>query len=453
MTLHQEMSDSQWNQLTTEQKREYRIYLYLNPTHVTFTNDDCKKAYQTRAKRLVDVYNLQEPDQVPLALHIGSLPLQYAGLDYYSGIQDYSKAVQIYNEFNRKYADELDNFANVYTLMPGQPFETLDYKMYSWPGHGLPKNASGYQFREGEYMKVSEYHYLIDDPSDFWLRFYIPRIFGAMECLHNVGPMTELIEIPTANLMPLTTAPVQKMLEDLLKAGKELQQRSEIQKTQSVQAVASGFPPLVDYLGLAPFDIIGDTLRGTQGIMMDMYRCPDKLLAALDVLTNLQIKNVIERANRTKGLVVTFPLHKGADGWMSQKQFEKFYWPSLKKTIDAFIAEGLIVNLFAEGSYNSRLDSVNDFPKGAIHWWFDKTDIIKAKQMLGDKCSISGNVPSSVLMKGTPDEVKAYCRNLIEACGKGGGYILSEGAAEVEAKIENLQAMAVAAKEYGVYKR
>ena len=29
--------------------------------------------------------------------------------------------------------------------------------------------------------------------------------------------------------------------------------------------------------------------------------------------------------------MVTFPLHKGDDTFMSDKQFEKFYWPILEK--------------------------------------------------------------------------------------------------------------------------
>ena len=31
--------------------------------------------------------------------------------------------------------------------------------------------------------------------------------------------------------------------------------------------------------------------------------------------------------------LVFIPLHKGADGFMSNEQFEKFYWPSLKKVM------------------------------------------------------------------------------------------------------------------------
>ena len=54
--------------------------------------------------------------------------------------------------------------------------------------------------------------------------------------------------------------------------------------------------------------------------------------------------------------------------------------------------------LFAEGSYNSRLDTINEFPKGAVAWYFDKTDMKIAKQKFGQNCCIQGNVPTSLLL-------------------------------------------------------
>jgi hypothetical protein len=443
----------QWRQLTPQQRREKREARFLNPLNVKFVDEDAQRLYQVRAKRLLDVFNLKEPDRVPVALHLGSLPLRHYGIKYHDAIQNFRKAILAFNRFNTKFAADLDNFSSPGLLVPGNAFELLDYRMYSWPGHGLPPDAGNIQFRESEYMKADEYDDLIQNPADFWLRSYFPRIFGTFESLSNMSPLTDLVEIPTGQLMALADPKVQQMLRSLLQAGKALQKRTQLLQTYSIDGAATGFPPAVHYLCIAPFDILGDTLRGTQGIMMDMYRRPDKLLEAIEVICNFQIKSTIKRAQASPGLIVTFPLHKGADGWMSQKQFEKFYWPSLKKSIDALVNEGLIVFLFAEGNYDSRLETVNEFPKGAIHWWFDKIDMARAKKILGSKCSISGNLPASLLMTGTPLEVKAYCRNLIEVCGQNGGYMLSEGAAEVEAKIENLLAMTEAAKEYGVYRK
>jgi uroporphyrinogen-III decarboxylase len=187
--------------------------------------------------------------------------------------------------------------------------------------------------------------------------------------------------------------------------------------------------------------------------MKDMYRRPDKLLEALDVVADFTIKSLLSAPNANSIFMVTYPLHKGADGWMSQKQFETFYWPSLKKVMDAFIKEGLIQNMFAEGGYNTRLETVNEFPKGTVSWYFDKTDMFKAKQVLGSKCAIQGNVPSSLVITGTPANMKEYCRKLIEGCGKGGGFILSAGAVADNPKLENLRAMVAAVKEYGFYRK
>ena len=139
---------------------------------------------------------------------------------------------------------------------------------------------------------------------------------------------------------------------------------------------------------------------------MDMYRQPDKLLEAIEVITKLTIDSIISSLNASKGHMAMFPLHKGADGWMSEKQFDTFYWPSLKNVINALIDEGIMVTLFAEGSYMTRLESVNEFPKGAVCWLFDKTDMATAKKVLGNKCCISGNVPTSLMITGTPQAVK-----------------------------------------------
>ena len=107
--------------------------------------------------------------------------------------------------------------------------------------------------------------------------------------------------------------------------------------------------------------------------------------------------------------------------------------------------------MFAEGGYNSRLEVVKDLPKGAVVWWFDQTDIFRAKEILGDTACICGNVPSSMLLKGEPADVKEHCRKLIEVVGQNGGYILTSGAIMNQAKADNIRAMMEAAKEYGVY--
>ena len=137
---------------------------------------------------------------------------------------------------------------------------------------------------------------------------------------------------------------------------------------------------------------------------------------------------------------------------MSDSQFEKFYWPSLKKVILVFIEEGLIVRPVAEGKYERRLDMIQDLPKGWVHWTFDETDMFRAKQKVGHYASISGIIPHSMMLTGTISELKDYCRKLVEVCGEGGGFILNGGGLPEGGDPEKLRVFMEVAKEYGTYR-
>lgn len=107
--------------------------------------------------------------------------------------------------------------------------------------------------------------------------------------------------------------------------------------------------------------------------------------------------------------------------------------------------------LFAEGGYNSRLEAIAELPKGTTVWMFDKTDMAKAKEILGQTACIQGNVPLSMMHMSTPEEVTDYCRELIKTAGRDGGFILDVGANMESPKEENVVAMIQAAKQYGAY--
>ncbi len=445
-------SSREWSELTPDEKRQQRLEGFIQAKDVEFVDKESETAYRQRARRLVDVYNVREPDRVPVSVRVGNLPFTSYGIDFRTSVYDYDKAVAACTAFNAAHSAELECFAIPF-ITPAKVMDSLDYRLYTWPGHGLSADSPNFQFAESEYMKAEEYDALIHDPSDFWLRTYLPRVFGSLEPLSLFRPATDIVEIiHVNNLMPLAEPRVLDMLQKMIDVGKEFQKLDKAMGALMAAGPAHGFPRTFGPFCKAPFDVLGDSLRGTRGIMTDMYRRPEKLLAALDAIADVTIDSILS-APRTAGAVtVNYPLHKGADGWMSQKQFETFYWPSLRKVMNAFVQEGLIQWLFAEGSYNSRLETVNEFPKGSVVWYFDQTDMARAKTILGKTCCLQGNLSVSTLVIGSPAEVKARCRKLIEDCGEGGGYILSAGAMPENPKIENLRAMVEAAREYGVYR-
>jgi len=148
---------------------------------------------------------------------------------------------------------------------------------------------------------------------------------------------------------------------------------------------------------------------------------------------------------------VFIPLHKGADRFMSQKQFEIFYWPTLKRLILDLIDNGLTPFVFWEGDCTSRLELIRDVPKGKAVYMFEGTDIFRAKEVLGELVCIRGNVPISVLMMGTVDDVRGCCKKLIDVVGKKGGFIMDASSNLDDAKRENVKAVIDFTKEYGRY--
>ena len=206
-------------------------------------------------------------------------------------------------------------------------------------------------------------------------------------------------------------------------------------------------------MAAAPFDHFADALRGTQGIFTDIFRQPKKLHEAMEWYLKLNVETTIKNLPMTASPICMMPLHKGDDTFMSDKQFAEFYWPYLRRVLLAMINEGLVPFPFAEGRYNNRLKQITDTPPSGVVWYFDQTDMKEAKKVLGGICCVMGNVPTSVMLNGTPQQVKEACRKLIEDCAPGGGYILSGGAHVDSGDIENFKAMMDAAKEYGVYKK
>jgi uroporphyrinogen-III decarboxylase len=57
----------------------------------------------------------------------------------------------------------------------------------------------------------------------------------------------------------------------------------------------------------------------------------------------------------------------------------------------------------------------------------------------------------SLLATGSPDDIRAYCKKLIDVVGREGGFIMDASTVLDDAKPENVKAMFEFTKEYGRY--
>jgi uroporphyrinogen-III decarboxylase len=434
---------------TPEQKQEKRFEQWLDAPGVEFKDPEAKKAYRERVTRFIKVFRLEKPDRVPLILPAGSFPLYHAGMTLKEAMHDNKRLIQAYRKFLNEF--ESDTYIGPMMVPSAKASEIVDTRTVKWPGHGLPDHASMIQFVEGEYMKADDYDLFLEDLTDFCLRRYIPRSIGALAPFEHFPPTPFILGMANKFLMPAVMPQVRAAYQAIIDHGEETEKWMGPIMQFDREATAAGYPSLFGGQSHAPFDILADTLRGTKGIFMDMHRQPEKLLAAIDKVTQMNIDCGLDGVRMSGKPIVFFALHKGDDTFMSRKQYERFYWPTFRKVILGLIEEGVVPLLFAEGKYNKRLDIIKDLPRGKVVWHFDQTDMFEAKKILGDNACIAGNVPASLLCTGTPQAVKEYCRKLIEVCGEGGGFILTGGASVDKCDAANLHAMTEAVMEYGIY--
>jgi len=448
--------EKKWEEMSPTEKQEAQFQKLLLPkdpegNDLKFQNPEAEATYKASINRIKDAVQLKKPDRVPVCIFPGMFPWTYSGMTIEEAMYDYEKCITAYKKFVLDFKPDIHFGAAA--PGPGKFYEILDYKLYAWPGHGVNPEHS-YQCNEREYMNAGEYDLLITDPSFYFRNFYLPRVFGALDGFTMLPPLTGILEMygVAFNFIPFALPPVQNTFKALFEAGAEALKWAGAVGGTDGELATLGFPNILGGFTKAPFDTIGDTLRGTKGIMLDMYRQPDKLLQALEAITPIMIGMGLGAAQQTGNPVIFMPLHKGADGFLSDAQFKKFYWPTLRKVIVGLIEGGCIPFLAAEGGYNTRLKDIRDLPKGKTIWMFDQTDMAEAKEIVGDTLCVFGNVPSTVLELGTPQNVKDYCKGLIDTAGKGGGFIMGNGAFFDEAKAENVKTMVDFTKEYGGYK-
>jgi uroporphyrinogen-III decarboxylase len=440
------------NKLASDEKLETRFAGWLSTEGKGFASPEVAQSYQLRANRYHTAITLGQPDRVPCFLNAGNFVAKYAGVNHSEFFYDLdvtAKAMaKLYEDF------DLDYQVAGY-FFPGKVLDHLDYKLYSWPGGRLPKDTP-FQCNEREYMTADEYDALIADPSAFIMRSFMPRVFGALSGLQMLPDFLGATELPFVPFMiaAMGTPQMQEVLKTMIAAGQAALDWIGASKHISAKASAEkGLPVTVGGMTKAPFDFIGDTMRGTRGIMLDLYRKPEKVLEACDRLVPIAVRMAVNAANQSGIPIVMIPLHKGADGFMSSKDFENFYWHSLKAVILGIIAEGVIPFLFAEGGYNQRLDIIADsgLPEGKTAWYFDRTDMAQAKKKIGSWACIGGNIPVSLFNAGTPQQMEDAVKKLMDVAAPGGGYFIAAGGIVDDANPANVHAFLNAARIYGTY--
>ncbi len=395
---------------------------------------DMEQLYAQRLARYTTAMRNGKPDCIPIRPFVAEFTAKYAGYTCQEVTQDYRTAFAA----ARKCAADFDWDAVVGNMVYAWSglTQAIGMKYYAMPGIELPVDT-GFQYLEppeGEaWMLDDEYDLLIEDPTGYLFNVWLPRVSA------------DVVEPGQPSTMRNNMS--------FLKGGMAMLDYFNGFGTQAAQLRAeSGTVSAISGILKAPLDIIADKLRGYRGMCMDMFRQPDKLLAACEAMMPHLLATAAGGADPDRNVPVGLWLHRGCTPFLSPQQFEKFFWPTLKQIIEGLWEQGIQTLLYAEGEWNGNLKHIAELPDQSIIYHVDRGDIFEVHKAVGHKFCLSGGIPNELLAFGTPDDIRAYCKKIIDGVAGDGGYIMDASAImQDDTEVENLKAMTDFTREYGVY--
>jgi uroporphyrinogen-III decarboxylase len=241
------------------------------------------------------------------------------------------------------------------------------------------------------------------------------------------------------------------MYKRLIRVDEELKIYREALAMCTKTIMEMGHPIFAGASSHTAFDMLGDGLRGTFGIMPDLYEQPENVLRFCETFAEKHIEKSLTNYKNTGRKYQWVMLHKGSEEFISDKMYKEFYWPYLHKWIMAMIDNGCTPVVFCQGTYTARLSYLADVPRGKVIYYFDNVDIKEAKRVLGDVACIMGGFPISTLLNGKPQQIKDKVKETMDVFAPGGSYIFSVGCSIDLCPRENMEAMFEAVELYGKY--
>jgi hypothetical protein len=410
---------------------------------------EAKPDFQVRLERFNNALQLKSTDRVlvgPSSDHFFSTKL--AGISNKDAMIEHTKRFEAIKAALLRFDFDIAFQSGVY---PAQWYSILGAIHYRWPGGDLPDDMT-FQFVEREYLLADEYDQFLANPNDFTMRVLWPRMTEGLSPLGELPPFYSIGPDPIFLGPTFATTENLAMLDTLKKLAQAAADSIQAEEDYVAEVEELGYPVSYAANFTPPFDLIADFLRGLRGTMVDMYRSPDKLLAAVDLYVEPQIEAAIAWAEAAGNPRVFFWLHKGAAGFMSDEHFQKFYWPSMRRVVLGLVEANLTPILHVQGDYTPRLPHLAELPKGKVPIHYDRVDRHEVLKIMGERQCYWGNISSALLSTGSAEQVTEDVKELIDLFAPSGGLIV-DGSVGIpdEAKPENIAAMVEAVRKYGVY--
>ena len=404
--------------------------------------------FAQRAKRVHDAIALKEPDRVPFVPTLGNVIALEYGVSIKDAMVDQRNAIPA---VDRMLEDMKPDYFYAPDFFPKKTLDILQPININYPGKTAEMGDNfTYQVIDHEFMEDDEYEDFLKDPSAYLMHKVLAKKFKPLGGLEILNPYS-LCWSTVMGFASLAAPPLTQALETMIEAGKATQAYIDSSVALIMHLINKGYPVWGSAVASHPFDDFADNIRGLLNTVMDLKTDPELLAEAVDRYTDVCIPAAINLCKMSHQDNIFIPLHIGVDEFMSPDDYNRYYWPPLKKMICALVNAGITPFVFCEGNYFTRLETIKDVPKGKVVYLFEKQDMAKAKKVLGGTACIAGNFDTNFLMHGTKTQIEEETKRLLDICAPGGGYMMSNNISLDNCKPENLAAWYEAVEKYGKY--
>lgn len=368
-----------------------------------------ERKYEQNLRVLKETMELKESDYILVGNEFISAQIAYAGGTAMRAMEDDDF---LWNEITKFYRDfEID----IITYAMPNPLEAI-WKLNRGT-YFVSNDGVTVQHKESVPMRADEYPALIADPVGFIVNTLLPRKFPQL--------MTG-----------------EESAYRLLKETALAYRHHQVRNAEYARIVREkyGVVPFSGGKMYPPFDVIFDRLRGIVGTLTDMRRQPEMLLTACDALMPLYKKQLDN---------LSAPVPMGyctvhAPTYLSNAQWEKFFWPHMREMILYCYEKGSKATLNLQGEWMRFLPYFREIPRGTLRLQIEMDDPIETVKAIGDWHTVETGIPMDFYLTNTKEACLDEAKRICDACAPGGGFIFSMDKYALSARDiqkENMQAV------------
>ncbi len=371
--------------------------------------------YQERLARIKNVINLEPVDPIPVIFMASAFAPRYMGMSMAEFCTDPEASMNV----TLAAMDKLGGLDGVNMATAGRLtsiLPTLWLSRVAVPGRDLPPDSL-YQVREAEVMTPADYDIIIERGWQAFLNGYLPK----------VADMAELGEAK------------RWMVNNMSRAIALYREH--------------GYVAIVSNGVTTPFEYFCGG-RSMSKFYADLYRIPDKVQAAMDVVLPDIIAQSLNGARIAGTMGIWVGGWRSASALVAPKLWNRFVWPYFVKIVNAVADAGLTPVLHLDQDWTRDLARLRDLPaKKCILNPDGMTNMKKFKELVGDHMAMLGDLPASIFAAGTPEDIHNYVRDLVRLFDSR-GLILCPGCdAPINTRPENMEAFIAASHKFGTQHR